>query len=86
MALRLLSVQEWKSYLNGIGIPDQYAEQYACTFYKHQVPRTLLKLLSDDELRDTYEVELGGHQLLIRLYPSQHKATDLMFNVLFNSV
>ena len=66
MALRALTIEEWKQYLNELGIADPYAEEYAVTFNKHQVPKSLLRLMTDDELRDTYNIELGGHRLLIR--------------------
>ena len=69
MALRevhTLNEGNWKSYFNSIGIPDPYAGKYANVFHKHQIPQSLLKMISDDELRDTFEVELVGHRLLIR--------------------
>ena len=66
MALQLFSVEKWKHYLNEIGIPNPHAEEYAITFNKHQVPHSLLRIITDEELRETYEIEIGGHRLLIR--------------------
>ena len=77
MALRIQNVEEWKHYLNEIGIPDPYAGEYAATFSKHQVPRSLLGLLSDDDLGDKYGIELYGHRLLIRHNNAVTQATQV---------
>ena len=78
MALRTrgtVSEKEWKEHLNSIGIPDPYAEEYAATFCKHQIPKHFITRIPDNELRDTYEIELGGHRLLILLSGESTAAT-----------
>ena len=60
------SKSEWITYFQSIGISAPYAEQYSATFSEQQVPRSLLKLISEEDLRDEYGVVLGGHRLLIR--------------------
>ncbi len=57
---------EWTTHLKSIGIPDPFAEQYSVTFSEQQVPISLLKLVSDEDLREEYGITLGGHRLLIR--------------------
>ena len=76
MALRLLTIEKWKKYLNDIGITDPYAKDYAVTLNKQQVPKDLLSLMSDNELRDTYGITLGGHRLIIRHNNSAQASTS----------
>ena len=66
MALRILNESEWKTFLVSIGIPDSFADQYAAKFHEEQIPKSLLKHLSDEELRDDYDIKLKGHRLIIR--------------------
>ena len=66
MALRIMNHGEWNLYLQSIGIPESYATQYAAAFDSQQMPRALLKHLSDQELSETYGVKLGGHRMMIK--------------------
>ena len=69
MALRTgstLSQEEWQKFFSGIGIAEKSSKKYAATFHEHEVQQDLLKYITDDELQDTYLVQLGGHRLAIR--------------------
>ena len=66
MALRIMDLDEWNLYLQSIGIPESYATQYAAAFNSQQMPKSLLKHLSDQELSESYGVKLGGHRMMIR--------------------
>ena len=65
MALRLTTEPEWTDHLQNLGIPTQFAKAYAVQFVEQQVPLSLLAVIKDDDLRDTYGVKLAGHRLAI---------------------
>ena len=73
MALRT-NQKQLQQHLCSLGIPEPYAEKYATTFVEQDVTPELLKLVSDSELRDTYQIELGGHRLRIRHGASQFQS------------
>ena len=65
MALRT-SKEEWLHFLASIGISEDYASKYAAKFQEQDVSIPFLKFISDEELRHTYMIELGGHRLKLR--------------------
>jgi hypothetical protein len=71
MALQAMNKPEWVAYLTSVGIPEQYAEEYAAKFVEQQMFKKFLKFIPDEELRETYGINLGGHRLAIR-----HSADD----------
>ena len=66
MALRtILNESEWVEYLLNLGIPEKYSKEYAIKFVEQQVPTNLLQFITDNDLRETYNIQLGGHRLAI---------------------
>ena len=75
MALRTgsaLNKAEWKDHFTNIGIPDEFAEVYAGKFVDQQIHLNVLKLVSDNELQNTFQVKLLGHRLLIQSSAAEH--------------
>ena len=73
MALQT-SKRDLKKHLASLGIPDVKADEYATTFSAEEVSIDYLKFISDNELRDTYNITLGGHRLAIRHSHNQPQA------------
>ena len=62
----MLNVPEWEHYLSSLGIPSPFAGQYAERFHAEQLPKSHIKHLTGEELRDTFGVKFIGHKLIIQ--------------------
>ena len=65
MALRTgYTKSEWSEYFVSLGIPRQYSETYAVKFAEQQIPKNLLRFITDNDLQDTYDIQLSGLTIL----------------------
>lgn len=85
MALRTLTESQWKSHLISIGIPSGSATEYAVKLCEQQIPKSLLKDLSDEELREDFGVKLKGHRLIIRNSCKTHSSVPDVTGTLHNN-